>query len=136
MIRWERILEFERHLKAKDYPNHFFGETEEEMKKLEKNLYNPAKILCFFADIDGDMNVVLETCAFDHQDDTVFTSVWTKAYTGRGAERTSFITSQYVHTIVRHCLTIPWSEDGDKLIQVWPRELWADHFFYVGSIIF
>ena len=77
----------------------------------------------------GNTHVVIESCDFAHQQSSVFTTQWRRAWTytsNRGRKKCVEIVP--VDSVVRHALMVAQDEDNAVFHEIWHPGLWADAF--------
>ena len=127
MIRWKRSPEHASTEKTKHPPHLYYGK-DTTMRNPNQHLYTPGKVLGFFVDFKSKIRAIVETCDWEHNKHSVFTSKWKYAYHKVDGILQKWIMFVNVEYIVRHCLVVPIHPDSDDLLTVWPPKLWADEF--------
>ena len=91
--------------------------------------YAPGQIYGFLEWDSGDIEAIVWSCDYKNILSSVFTTTWSRAYFFTpGRQKIPMILLTSTDSLVRICCVIPFDKEGDKMIEVWPRERWAGEF--------
>ena len=115
MIRWKRPSDHSSVQKMKHHP-HLYYKEDTSMHNPNQHLYAPGKVLGFYVDFKGKIRAIIETCDWENNKHSVFTSKWKFAYHKVDGTIQKWIMSVNVEYIVRHCLVVPIHPDSDNIL--------------------